>query len=171
MKKILVLGILVGFLFIGFAVGQQEQQKQGQPLPAPFIVLFGNQWFYYDEPKLIESFDELGVQLVLIKIADQNGMGGIVELISIVNVKSNMEQFIAGWIKPCSSEEQGFVLKENGDWFLTDEKKVKGEQVDWKPDYNQEGNPVMIFYLKKKGEADELIIRIFDIKKFAEELK
>lgn len=170
MRKFFGILCLVLFLTAGFGFGQeaQQNQEQSQPAPAPFFVLFGNQWVYYGNPQLIQSFDDLGAQLYVVLLRDQNGMGGFVELIYIV--KENKAVLVCGWIKPYSSEEQGFVLMDensNFQWFLMQEKKVNGEQLEWRGLEDQEGNPIMTFYVKKK-DGSEIKVRDIDIKKFVE---
>ena len=153
MRKFLVFGILFLFLTAGLGFSQSE----------PYVQLFGNKWANYYKPFLLKSFDELGAKLYLFIRRDLNGKGGLVEILFLQ--KGSTGRILGGWIKPYSSEEQGFVKLENGKWFLSEQKKEKGEELEKREYYNKKGDPILEFYLKESGA----IIRTINIKKFVEE--
>ena len=161
-RKFLGILCLISFLAIGLGFSQSAQGEK-EPIPEPYVQLFGNQWVDYCRPLLLKSFDELDAKVYLFIRRDINGKGGLVEVLFLK--KGSTGRILGGWIKPYSSEEQGFVKLENGKWFLSEQKKERCEELEKREYYNEEGDPILEFYLKKSGE----IIRIINIKKFVEE--
>jgi hypothetical protein len=100
---------------------------------------------------------------------DMNGVAGIMEMLLIINQDVSQYEVVGGWIQPYSDDEQGFYLKESGELSdLMTKKGETGDQLEWRGREDQDGNPILEFYLKKKDGSQE-VLRAIDIKKFVEE--
>ncbi len=168
-RKFLVLGILLTFLTAGFTFGQgvpvQDQEKQeGQPVPAPYLVLFGIQWDICGYGSGYE-IKELGVTTGIIFVKDKNSILGIAAVIAIT--KGNISIPIAGWFKLATPEEQGFVINDVGESIFT-KTKAEGEMMVPRSGKDQNGNHVIVFYLVKKSGERELL-KFVEVKQFVEE--
>ncbi len=159
-RKTLVLGILVVLIFtLGFSFGQEQEQQEQKP---PFIQLYGNNWVEYCADIVLKSFDELGLQSVLVTVRDKNGMGGIVELLYLTDKFRWM--LIAGKIKPFLPEEQGFFLQEDGNWILTKQKQEDHCVLRRREISDQDGNPLVVIYLFNIETNAETDVRIINLK-------
>ncbi len=172
MRKIFGMLCMVLFLMAGLSFAQevpaaQPAQQEDQPL---VFELFGTSW-YPLSGKVLQSFDDLGVKVLLVWARDMNGTAGMVELLLIIGGDPNNPtcQIFGGWIQPYSVDEQGFYLQENGDLSgLMNKKGDTGDQLEWRGINDKDGNPILEFYLKKKDGSEE-ILRDIDIKKFVAE--
>ncbi len=170
MRKFLVLGILIVFLTTGLGFGQQipaqqEQQDEGQPV---VFQLFGTTWIPITG-KSLGTFSDLGVSIILIWARDMNGIGGIIEILLIANQDLTKTEVLGGWIKAYTPDEQGFYLKENSkELNLLGKKDETYEKLEWRGYDDQNGNPILEFYLIKKDGSKE-VVRTIDIRKFVEE--
>lgn len=164
-RKFLLLGILLTFLTAGLVFGQgipiQEQQEQNQPVPAPYLVLFGTQWDLcgYGAAKEIK---ELGVTVGIVFVKDRNSMLGIIDLIVIVKDKKEIP--VAGWINSFTPQEKGFVINDAGEPILT-KAKADGEVMLTKSGQDKNGNYFIVFYLTKESGQPE-VLKWIDINKF-----
>ncbi len=169
MKKFL--GVLCLILFLaGLGLSQETQptktQERGQPM---VIQLFGISWSALTGQKL-GSFDDLNADIVMLWAKDKDNIAGIIEIAIITSRDKKTFRILYGWIRPYSLDEQGFFLDENGELILLEKRKDIGWELESKGGYNQEGNPVLIIYLKETSNPEsEKVIRIIDFKKFVEE--
>jgi len=162
MRKISGILCLVLFLTSGLVLGQEQQQEQGQPLPAPYIVLFGTQW---DKCGIgpTQFFDDLGIKIGIVYVRDRNYQLGIVDLLVIG--KDDKEIPIAGWKKSYTDEEQGFVLGTD----VVTKTRAEDEALIYKTGRDQDGNLVLVLFHLKKGVDQPLFVKYVDLKKFVEE--
>jgi len=177
MRKFLVLGILFGLFMAGLGFGQNANstQEQNQPVPAPYLVLFGTQWDQcgYGGTYAIK---DLGIEIGVVFLRDRNNVLGIIDLIVIV--KDNKTIPLAGWLKSFTSEEQGFIIEDPTiDKPILTKTRAEGETMIFKSGKDQNGDPVIVFFLLKKefdpATNEEVIkreaLKFIDIKKFVEE--
>jgi len=164
MRKFLVLGILFVFLTVGLAFVQEQQQEQGQAVPAPYLVLFGTQW---DKCGIgpTQYFDDLRLRVGIVYVKDRNSRLGIMDLLVIGKDKDGPEIPIIGWKKSYTEEEQGFIF-ETGTLTKT---QAENEALIYRLGKDQDGNPVLVFLHLKKGIDQPLFVKYIDLKKFDEE--
>lgn len=165
-KNFLVLTIL--FLAMGFVFGSNialAQDSTAQPVPAPFIKAYGNNWAVYHVFP-IKTFPDLGAEVALVVLKDKNDIGGLIEVLYVI--KGGKGTLLAGWMHPYSDNEQGFVLQEDDTWLELDKKKDIGQYLDWEGQSDPNGDPLIVFYLVNSDSGQKQCVRRINIREFLE---
>lgn len=140
-------------------------------------------------------FTELeDISLSMFLVYDSYYQAGFAEFIMVVywdkiTGKIKNMKIIAGWFRPYTPEQQGFVYKEeariedlsvigpgdleNDRYFLT-KKLEEGQVLTWEIGFDVNANPALIFILKKRGaqnpdgsfEVTEEVIQTINIIEF-----
>lgn len=119
----------------------------------------------------IGSFDDLGVDIVIIWARDTNSKAGIIEIAVIAHREKKEFKILYGWTQPYSDDEQGFYWDENDKLIRLDKKGIIGRELEIKGERDKDGNPILILYIRNTQDNSETIIRTIDIKKFVENFK
>lgn len=167
MKKFLISGILVVFLFaMGFVFVQEADTTEKEGIPQ-IIQFQGVNWIVL-KPVPVRSFDDLDAELTFLLVGDMDRLVGTADFLVLANKDGGNLHILAVWYNTYKLEDmRGWVIKDDGKPLET-KTYTEGEYLQCMEDKDEEGNLVLKFFWHERGAEPELV-RTINIRKFVEE--